>query len=235
MTMPSLSRKLAAGLVLAFATASAAWAATPAPFTAKYQVMQDDQVIGEATVNLSAAGAGQWTYQNRSKGTGGIAAMLGASSDETTRFRWVNGGPETVSYDSKTQALKTKQRHLTVDPSSHQVSVDDGKGPSQYAGAAGMVDRNTLPYALGLALQAGKQDITLPVAVKQRIENQQFKVAGKEPVTVPAGKFQAQKLIRSDDASFNAWYVPAKYPLPVKLAQAEGGNLTLELVSYSQP
>jgi hypothetical protein len=27
--------------------------------------------------------------------------------------------------------------------------------------------------------------------------------------------------------------VPSKYPVPVKLAQKDGGDLTLELVSYS--
>jgi hypothetical protein len=228
-----LPRIVAAGLLLALSVGSS-WAATaPAPFTATYQVLQGGAKIGEATVSLSAAGNGEWSYQNSSKGTGGIAAMLGASSSETTRFRWNDGTPETISYDSRVQALKTKQRHLTVDPSSHQVSVDDGKGAKQYAGAAGMVDRNTLPYALGLALQSGKQEVMLPVAVKQRVENQQFKVTGKESVQVPAGSFQAEKVARNDDASFNAWYVPAKYLLPVKLSQHDGGDLTLELVSYS--
>ena len=53
---------------------------------------------------------------------------------------------------------------------------------------------------------------------------------------MPAGSFDAVRVDRTDqDRDFNAWYVPAKYPVPVKLAQKDGGNLTLELVSYSQP
>ena len=53
---------------------------------------------------------------------------------------------------------------------------------------------------------------------------------------VPAGAFHAERVERSDNAQgFSAWYVPARYPMPVKLSQTDGGNLTLELVSYSQP
>ncbi len=215
-------------------SAGTAFAAdAPQRFTAHYQVLQGDQKIGEATVTLKAAGNGQWTLENASKGTGGIAAMLGASSDETTRFRWSHGRPETLSYDYRMQAaIKSKQRHLDVDENSHQVSVDEGKGASHYAGSAGMVDRNTVPYAIGLALRAGKQQVSLPVAVRQKVEQQLYKVTGKEQVKVPAGSFNADKVQRIDDPSFNAWYVPGKYLLPVKLTQHDGGNLTLELVSY---
>jgi hypothetical protein len=71
------------------------------------------------------------------------------------------------------------------------------------------------------------------VAVKQAVENQQFKVSGKEKVTVPAGSFDAVRVDRTDaDRGFNAWYVPAKFPVPVKLAQKDGGDLTMELVKF---
>jgi hypothetical protein len=237
MAIRSPFRTLAAGLALAFA-ATAAWAAAPAPspFTAKYQVLQGGQVIGMATVSLRQAGQGEWTYENRSRGTGGLAAAVGATTTETTRFRWTGSAPETLRYDYSLQAaIKNKQRHLSVDAATRQVSVDDGKGARNYAGAAGMVDRNTLPYALGLALRGGAKSFSLPVAVKQRVETQQFKVAGTEAVQVPAGSFQAQRIERTDDQGYAAWYAPQKYPLPVKLTSDESGGLTLQLVSYSQP
>ena len=233
MKLSAHSTLFSAGLALALFIGTAQAAEAPRPFTATYQVLQGDQKIGDATVTLKKTGEGTWSYRNTSKGTGGIAALLGASSQETTTFRWTGSAPETVSYNYQMQAsIKSKQRHLTVDQASHQVSVDDGKGAKTYPGAAAMVDRNTLPYALGLALRAGKQQVTLPVAVKQKVEQQQYKVTGKAKVTVPAGTFNADKVQRSDDPSFNAWYVPDKYLLPVKLTQHDGGDLTLELVSY---
>ncbi len=228
-------RPLAAGLALALAT-SAAFAATPAPFTATYQVSSGGQLQGEATIKLSAAGSGEFVYSNQSRGTAGMAAMLNASSTETSRFRWVDGHPETLRYDSEQVALKTKRRHLSVDPATHQVSVDEGKGVHSYAGVPGMIDRNLLPLALGLALADGSQQVTLPVGVRQNVEQQQYRVAGSEAVQVPAGSFKAERIERSNaDKPFSGWYVPQKFPVPVKLTQADGGDLTLELVRFSQP
>jgi Protein of unknown function (DUF3108) len=234
---PSISlRTFAAGLVLAFST-SAALAAAPAPFTATYQVSQGGQVIGEAVVTLKPVGDGQWEYSNQTHGTSGLAAALGANSTETTRFRWTNNVPETVVYDYRMDAaIKSKQRHTEVNWTTNQVTVDEGKGPMTYASVPGMVDRNTTPLAIGLALRSGKQTVELPVAVKRNVETQAFKVAGKEAVKVPAGSFQAERVERSDsDKAFSAWYAPQKYPVPVKLAQSDGGNVELQLVSYKQP
>jgi hypothetical protein len=125
---------------------------------------------------------------------------------------------------------------MQVNWDTKQVSVDEGKGVTNYAAVPGLVDRNTMSYALGLALRSGNQTITLPVGVKQRVEQQQFKVQGSEAVNVPAGSFQAQRVTRTDsDKHFDAWYVPKQYPLPVKLAQSDGGDLTLQLVRYKEP
>ncbi|PWK81569.1 DUF3108 domain-containing protein [Fulvimonas soli] len=235
-TLPAL-RSFAAGLALAFAAAAAAATSAPAPFTATYRVLQGGQPIGEAVITLKPVGDGQWEYSNRTQGTGGLAAALGASSSETTRFRWNGGAPETVSYDYRMDAaIKRKQRHLAVDWNARQVTVDDGKGPVGYASAPGLVDRNTVPLAIGLALRDGRQALALPVAVKRNVETQRFKVAGQEPVQVPAGRFQAARVERTDaERAFSAWYAPQKYPVPVKLAQSDGGDLELQLVSYKQP
>lgn len=230
------ARALLAGALFLGLLSGAAAASAPAPFTATYQVQRDGQTIGEATITLSATDGG-YAYRNETRGTAGLAALLGASSDETTRFRWHDDAPETLTYDyAMDAAIKQKHRHLQVDWSAGQVTVDDGKGPIHYASAPGMVDRNTLPLALGLALRDGRKSVVLPVGVKQRVEQQQYAVQATEPVSVPAGEFKAQRVSRTDtDKPFDAWYVPAKFPLPVKMAQSEGGNLTLLLVRFHSP
>ncbi|MEO8777995.1 MAG: DUF3108 domain-containing protein [Rhodanobacter sp.] len=219
------------GLALLFSTANAA---TPTAFTATYKVSSGGSPLGVATITLHNEGNGQWTYRKDVAGTGGLAAMLGASMHETSRFRWNGDLPEALSYDYELQTgLKTKQRHLRVDWSTHQVSVDDGKRTETYPAKPGIVERNTLPLALGVALQAGQQHVTLAVAVRQEVQTQQFKVAGKETVNVPAGRFDAERVDRTDvERDFSAWYAPKRYPLPVKLSQHDGGDLVLELVSY---
>jgi hypothetical protein len=226
---------LAAGLGLALST-TAALATPPTPFTATYQVSQGGQQMGQATITLKALGNGEYEYSNQIQGTGGLAAALGASSSDVTRFRWNNNAPETESYNSKVVTFKVKQRLMQVNWNTKQVSVDDGKGASTYAAQPGMVDRNTLPLAIGLALRSGNQSITMPVGVKQQVEQQQYKVQGSEAVQVPAGSFHAERVSRADsDKPFDAWYVPKQFVVPVKLAQSDGGNLTLQLVRYRSP
>lgn len=230
---PIFQAVLATALCIA---SSFAMAAAPHAFRATYKVLQGGSPIGQATVSLAPAGGGEWTYDKRMKGTAGLAAALGAELTETSRFRWNGDVPEAISYDYKLDSgFKNKQRHLRVDWAKHQVSVDEGKGALTYPAAPGMVERNTLGLAIGLALRDGRQQITLPVAVRQAVETEQFKVTGKEKVNVPAGSFDAVRVDRVDaERGFNAWYVPARYPLPVKLSQHDGGDLTMELVSFTQ-
>jgi hypothetical protein len=221
------------GLGLLFAV-QAAVAATPGAFTATYNVSQGGQPMGVATVTLRAAGHDEWIYRKDIKGTGGLAAVLGASVRETSRFRWRGDVPEAISYEYRLQTgIRNKQRHLTVDWAKRQVTVDEGKGAQTYPASPGMVERNTTALALGLALRDGERQAALPVAVRQQVQTQHFKVTGKETIKVPAGRFSAERVERIDaERGFSAWYAPARYPLPVKLSQQDGGNITMELVSY---
>jgi Protein of unknown function (DUF3108). len=224
---------LRAGLGLALALPAAAFAAdVPQTFTATYNVLQGGSPLGNATLTLKPAGNGQFEYSNKVTGTSGLAAAIGASSSEVSRFTWAGKVPQAVSYKYDLQsAFKPKSRTLTVNGAT--VQVQDNSKSFSYPAQPGMVDRNTLPLALGVALHGGAKQATFPVGVKQAIENQSFKVAANEKVTVPAGSFDAVRVDRTDqDRGFNAWYVPAKYPVPVKLAQKDGGDLTLELVKF---
>lgn len=211
-------------------------ASVPQPFTATYRVLQDGQAQGDATLTLKPAGNGQYEYIDKITGTSGLAAALGASTLEVSRFTWVGPLPQAVSYKyAFASAFKPKNRELVVQGDT--VQMDDNGKHHSYRMQSGMVERNTLPLALGVALRDGAKSPTFPVGGRQAVEMQTFKVtAANEKIRVPAGSFDAVRVDRTDqNRDFNAWYVPAKYPVPIKIAQQDGGDLTLELVSYSQP
>jgi hypothetical protein len=230
---PLLAPLFGLGLLLG---SHSALAASPTSLTAHYNVSQGGEPMGEATVTLHKGSDGDWIYERDVKGTAGMAAMMNASIREASRFRWKGDVPEAISYDYQLDAaIKNKQRHMRVDWTKRQVTVDEGKGPNTYAAVSGMVERNTTPLALGLALRDGQQQVALPVAVRQQVQMQNFKVTGKETVQVPAGRFNAERIDRIDtERGFSAWYAPGSYLLPVKLSQHDGGDLVMELVSYSQ-
>ncbi len=224
------------GLLLAFsAIATTAPTVVLHPFTATYQVERNGAAIGQSTLTLSRNAYGNWCYASEVHGTHGLAALLGASIKETSIFRWHNDQPEAVSYDyALNLTVKSAHRHLVVDWSRHRVSMTEHGKTETYATTPGLVERHIVPLALALAIGRGnKTVIPLPVAVKDRVQIQQFEVMGTDQVRVPAGRFAAKKVARIDRHNgFTVWYA-ARHPLaPVKLAQSSGGHITLQLESY---
>ncbi|HXS72422.1 MAG TPA: DUF3108 domain-containing protein [Rhodanobacteraceae bacterium] len=209
--------------------------AAPLPaFTARYQLLQGDTPIGEATMTLAPAGDGAWTFTTDSKGTSGMAALLGADARETSTFRWKGDVPEGLNYDySMDAAIRHKQRNVRFDWSSNIIVVND-KGEHRYPAQAGTVERHTIVLAIAAELAAGKREFVLPVAVRDRVDLQHFAARGKNAISVPSGDYaDAVHVARTDKSgAFDAWFVPGKLPVPVEVSQHDNGDFTLKLQSY---
>lgn len=234
--MPSFrafAASFAAVALTVFCTAAVAAPPVPA-FTAHYRVLQNGSPIGEATLTLAPGANGTWTFTTESTGTAGIASLLSASTREVSTFKWVGDLPQGISYDyTMNSALKQKHRSVRFDWSSRTVDVDDN-GNFHFATQPGAVERHTIPLALAAGLAAGKTGLTLPVAVRDRIETQHYAAQGKQNVSVPAGTFDATRISRTDGGdAFEAWFAPAKVPAPVKIEQRGKNGFSLELESWS--
>lgn len=220
--------------VAALLFAAGAFAAPLPAFTARYQLLKDGSPIGEATMTLSSAGDDTWTFITDSKGTSGLAAMLGINARETSTFRWKGDVPQGLSYDySMDAAFKHKQRNVRFDWSSNTIVVND-KGEHRFDAQPGTIERHTVVLAIAAGLKAGKHEFALPVAVRDRIQSQQFAVKGSGAISVPAGSYpDAVQVVRTDKgSSFDGWFVPGKLPVPVEVSQHDNGNFTMKLESY---
>lgn len=208
----------------------------PQPFSATYKVLRKGSPLGVSTLTLTRNDDGTWTYKSSLDAQHGLAALLGGSIHEASRFRWHDGHIEALSYDYRMHtAIKSKQRHVKVDWKAGTVSVhtsDDGN--FNYKPQPGLVERHVLVLALGRAVAAGQTRIALPVAVKDRVQTQTFAVRGKPTIKVPAGTFQTVRVDRTHDSKgYSVWYDPARFgAVPVKLSQEAGGDITLLLKSF---
>ncbi len=212
-----------------------ALAAPPVPaFTAHYRLLRGGSQIGTATVTLAKTGVDTWTYTTQSRGTSGLASLLGASVDERSTFRWVGNLPQGISYDySMKTAIKQKRRDVRFDWTHHVITVGD-KGTFRFPTQPGALERHTVPLALAAGLAAGKTSFTLPVAVRNRIEMQHYVTHGKQNVSVPAGTFDATPVVRTDGGdALEALFEPSKLPVPVKIEQSGKDDFSLELESWS--
>ncbi|TAN05323.1 MAG: DUF3108 domain-containing protein [Rhodanobacteraceae bacterium] len=226
-------------LIFAFALAAVCGVAIGAPpvpaFTAHYRVLQNGTPIGEATLTLAPAANGTWTFTTKSRGTGGLASLLSASTLEVSTFKWVGDLPQGISYDyTMKTALKQKQRQVRFDWAKHLIDVNDN-GRFQFATQPGALERHTIPLALAAGLASGKTRFTLPVAVRDRVEEQHYAVQGKQNTSVPAGNFDATRVARTDGGEgIQAWFAPAKLPAPVKIDQRGKNDFSLELESWAK-
>lgn len=223
-----------AAAVLLGADAAVA-AAPPVPaFTAHYRLLQDGSPIGSAILTLSQGSDGEWTFTTVSRGTSGLASLLGASTREVSVFHWVGNLPQCDHYEySLSTALKQQHRTVRCDWARRHIVVDD-KGTHTFAAKPGTLERQTVPLALAAGLASGQHSFILPVAVRDRIEMQHYTAHGKQAVTVPAGTFDAVRVSSADGGGeFEAWFAPAKLPAPVKIDQRGKNDFSLELESWS--
>src|SRR4051812_23579069 len=69
--------------------------ATPAadlkPTRAVYAVSRDGKTVGDATYSLSSNPDGSWTLQSETKGSAGMARLVGLDVHEQSTFRRDNG------------------------------------------------------------------------------------------------------------------------------------------------
>jgi len=217
-------------LLLAAATAlDAAAASNLKPMSATYAVLRDGKAVGDATYTLHANADGSWTLLSVTKGSAGMARLVGLDVREESTFRWLDGKPEGLHYDyHQDAAIKHKERRIDFDWSEKQAHVRDNGKNFAYAIPAGTIDRSTVAIALGMALAGGASSATLPVAAKERVEQQRYETRGAEQLQVPAGSFQAIRVERTDaSGKARSWYAPTVMAMPLRVEQTQGDGSTV--------
>jgi hypothetical protein len=226
------------GFVLAVTLAAVGGAAVAAPpvpaFTAHYRVLQGGSPIGKATLTLAQGADDTWTFTTHSQGTAGLASLLAVSTREVSTFKWVGDLPQGIGYDyTMESALRQRHRSVRFDWDNRTIEVND-KRTFRFPARPGALERHTVPLALAAGLAAGETRFTLPVAVRDRVEIQHYAAQGTQNVSVPAGRFDATRISRTDGGeTFEAWFVPGKVPVPIRIDQRGKNDFSLELESWS--
>lgn len=204
--------------------ASAVGAANLQPMNATYSVVRDGKPIGDANYSLVANADGTWTLRSQTRGSAGMARLLGLDVREESRFRWTDGKPQGLHYDYKQDAaIKSKRREIDFDWNSREARVRDNGKNFAYVIPQGTIDRSTVAVALGQVIAAGGRDATLPVAAKDHVEQQTYAARGEEKIRVPAGSFDAVLVERTDVAGkARSWYAPGVTALPLRVEQLQG-------------
>ena len=219
----------------ALACSIGANAANLQPMSATYSVVRNGKPIGDANYTLAVNPDGTWTLRSQTRGSAGMAKLLGLNVREESTFRWTDGKPQGLHYDFKQDAaIKSKRREIDFDWHANEARVRDNGKNFAYAIPPGAIDRSTVAIALGQAVASGRHDAMLPVVAKDHVEQQTFATRGEEKVDVPAGSFEAVRVERTDVAGkARSWYAPNVTALPIRVEQTQGDGsmIVMELLT----
>jgi hypothetical protein len=212
-----------------------AFAGAPRPYTAHYEVLRNGERLGDATIRFAALPNGRYDLTSSTRGSNGMAALLGVSIDERSILRWHDGRPETVAYSlAQKIGWKGKQRSLRVDADAGRITSTDKGQDIALPYTAGVLDRHAVSIALMQDLAAGAQgDLVYTVAERRAVGSQRFRQAGAASVDTPMGAMQAVRVDRvresGDGRSTQFWLSPAHGYVPVRMLQKEPDGESIEM------
>ncbi len=215
---------LAALLLLPAIAAAEGVGLAPRPFSAQYRVLRNGDAIGTAELTLTRKGR-DFMFSNVTRGTAGLAALLGLDVDESTQFRWQNGSWQDLNYHYQMHsAFRSITRSTSFDWQEGKIRLITGAMNTHYASFPGTVDRNLTVLVLAKQVADGRRgDTVIPVAMSDHVSQQHYRIA-EHPVTleVPAGRFVTYAVQRSDaDNGLRAWFAPPMLA-PVRMEQRDG-------------
>ncbi len=207
------------------------------PFHAEYQVLRDGKDLGHATMDLHAAGNGDWEFSSQTHGTAGMAKMLGLDVVEKSTFRWNAGKPQGLRYSySQKAAIKSRDVAITFDwPAKSAMINENGKSIAVPLDAPAM-DRLLVTLAIMTDLKAGATDLGYQVAERDKVSEQRYVKGGQESLALAGGNVDAVKVTRDrggdSKRSTTSWFAPQRGFLPVQIEQVEKNDtITMRLVN----
>ena len=224
-------------LLLAVLMPAAHAAAAPTPFSAEYEVFQNDKKLGRGTITLRALPNGQWEMVTRSEATEGLVAAAGVSRSERSLLAWRDGKPEVVEYRMQQKAAWSERSLLLqVDAAAHSArsTYKDKTTPLPYR--PGMLDRHGLTAAIMSDLAAGAgagKELRYAVASRDGVDEQRYAVAAAVKLTTAVGVLRAVRVERIREGGggreTKLWFARERGWLPLRIKQYEADGETLDM------
>jgi hypothetical protein len=229
---------IGAGLGVLPSPAAGVEPAASQPFSARYELLRDGRVLGEAQLTLARGSDDTWRFETNTRGTRGLASVARAEINERSTFRWRGLIPELVEYDYRQSvAMRRRERSLRVDAASNSILSRQDDRSWELRFEEGVVDRHAVAIGIIAAVAAGRADLAFRVADRDDVESQRYRVAGRERVDVRAGSFDAvliERIREKPGRDTDTWLAPELGYLAVRIRhrEADGETLEMRLVSH---
>ncbi|MEO6365373.1 MAG: DUF3108 domain-containing protein [Luteimonas sp.] len=194
------------------------------PFTANYQAsFMGMEASGQMT--LAPAGADRWKYTLSIKNSLAQMTQITTFEDRNGQWRPLSGSDST---------------NLLIKKSNKDASYDWAKGEARWSGdvkpdragplklQAGDLDALLVNLALARDVPAGKA-LSYRMVEDGRAKQLNYRVAGKETITVGGKEQQATKVSRTDGNKETIAWVVDGLPVPARILQRKNGKDEIDL------
>ncbi len=212
----------------------------PVPYAARYQVLRNGDVMGQATVSLSREGS-LWRMTSRTQGTDGLAALAGVVIVEDSLFRMRDGAPETIDYSYRQKAAwKSRERKVTVDAEAGTILSTDKERSFPFAYRAQAVDRQLVTLALALDLARGRTtDLAYRVVDRDEFDEERYRLGETGTLASAMGELRTVRVTRvreNPGRVTDSWLAIERGYVPVRILQREpdGESFELRLLSLQR-
>jgi hypothetical protein len=200
------------------------------PFTADYSLAKKGMTLGKIRLSLKKEG-NDWRYETHAEASGLAAMFSNDTITESTLFKIDRDGLRPLHY----RYLRSGEKHgkdlqTGFDWGKATATVTDRGQSTTVELKDGTLNEHAVTVALILALKSGFSEKTYTVLDETRLEPQTYTCAGEETVKVPAGEFNAVKVVRTHGSRKTiGWYAPMQNYLPVKIQSFKNGKLQSEM------
>ena len=191
-------------------------------FEAEYQVLKDGKVTGQQKTTLTISSPHLYTLKDTTKGTKGLASMLGFKRTETTELEFSTSGLNAIQHQMQQKvSFKKKRYHFKKTENAY---IGKHKGNAFETADNAVLSSHAIPIGLSLisCKQPGQHQFTI-------LKSDQSKVYQFQ------SQQQADGLIRVDriypperKRTTTLWLDPKQNCLPVKSRHQEDGEDPIE-------
>lgn len=230
-----MRRFASALLALALLPLAALAAAPPQPFQAEYSVHRNGERVGDGSIVLRRLADGRWEMLTRSQATGGLASLAGVQREERSLLAWTGEGFEVIDYDMRQKAAwKERRESLRVDAANQVVrsAWKDNRKDLPYR--PGVLDKQSATAALMAVLAGGQEtgSVSLPVAARGALEQQDYRFAARVRLRAAIGELRAVRVERGGRGSgrlTKMWFAREHGWLPLWIKQYEDDGDVFEM------
>ena len=229
---------LVCGLITAILSLPTTGVAADRPgFKVAMELFRNGKLAGETTFTFTSGDSSSWIMRSETRGTKGIARLLGVEENSFSRGDWHDGLPRPLAFERNVKAVIRYRWAAEFDWERSTVHSVHPDGETTLAIEPGVIDESTLGMVIRMGLEQGEDEWFLQVLDEDEIEQEHFKARSTEQIQTVLGCVNAhvvEKIRRAGSTRYTRTYYARDHhfvPVMIEHGKTDGDHLESRLKS----